>query len=471
MSEDLRYDDELKNQLEDLSLPGEDVAWEDMKRRLDEGDDEKPFLPRVFRGCGLYSILLLITGLLLFFIINPFHWFHHIENKTASTSRYTDSAIQKTTETDSIQFNQSTNKKSIAGISTDSLFNDTSSIKIIRSNNNVKRKKDNNDEKKHTPLFIAKNRQQVLKTSETFVVTDSKKPKAFLTINKINEDTLADKIEDTANHSPSGIQIKKNPEDSVRKTVPVKNITENNIVENKRSDSTNNKKNKKEKDAQKHPIYFSAGIGLQQLLPVAGQVSTPYSSSGRKSSLADYIPAGYLRMYKDRRWFIQAAFRYGAPQYTKQEIFNLKETFDSASQSFITASSKVKKTFYHQLPISFHYYILPNFSLGAGVTFNRFSSALVEQDVTQNNITTQADSLISHVLVKQKRVDSNFVNSYVQALTELQYQWKRLSVGASYSFGLQPYLKFTLPGGEKKQEKNTSLQIFIKYDLWRGKKK
>ena len=63
---------------------------------------------------------------------------------------------------------------------------------------------------------------------------------------------------------------------------------------------------------QKH-YYFGAGLALHQLIPVAGQKSNPYNSLGRKSSLRDYIPSVYVRLYNDKKWFIQSEFRYGAP--------------------------------------------------------------------------------------------------------------------------------------------------------------
>jgi hypothetical protein len=104
-----------------------------------------------------------------------------------------------------------------------------------------------------------------------------------------------------------------------------------------------------------------------------------------------------------------------------------------------------------------------------GIAFNKFSSAIVQQNVNISNTITQTDSLVSSVLVTQGKTDSNFVKSYVQALLEAQYKWRRLSAGVRYSFGLQPYLKFTLPGGLQRQERNSSLQLFIRYELWHSR--
>ncbi len=47
MNEHVPYEDELKKRLDDLPLPNENIAWEDMKRRLDKDDDDRPIIPPV----------------------------------------------------------------------------------------------------------------------------------------------------------------------------------------------------------------------------------------------------------------------------------------------------------------------------------------------------------------------------------------------------------------------------------------
>jgi hypothetical protein len=238
----------------------------------------------------------------------------------------------------------------------------------------------------------------------------------------------------------------------------------------KEGPDTENFSKVKRDSVEKKEVYFSAGAGLQQLLPVAGQKANPYNSSGRKNSLGDYVPSVFARMYKDQKWFIQSEFRYGAPQYTKDILFRSKK-LDTSSSFGRYENSRIKKTYYHQLPLSFNYFILPGLSVGTGVSFNKFKTALVEQEVYITNPFTTVDSLLSNATVTQKKPDSNFVSSFFQGLIDAQYAHKRFSIGLRYSFGLQPFLKFKLPGAEERREKSTSLQIFLRYELWRSKKK
>jgi hypothetical protein len=176
-------------------------------------------------------------------------------------------------------------------------------------------------------------------------------------------------------------------------------------------------------------------------------------------------------MEKQDRWFLQSEFRYGAPQHTKQFTYEQVITIDTFTQSTITNSSVVKKTFYHQLPLTFNYYFAKNWSVGAGIQWNKFYSAVAEQDVKRRRPGTQIDSVISKGIVKVSNDSSTaFVKSWWQGVFQTQYQWKRFSIGARYSFGLQPYIKFTLPNQPVQEEKNSSLQIFLRYELWRSKK-
>src|SRR4029078_6060612 len=74
----------------------------------------------------------------------------------------------------------------------------------------------------------------------------------------------------------------------------------------------------KKDSTKKKQLSYSAGLSMQQLLPVAGQKPVPYNSQGRKGTLADYIPSIYFRVNKDQKWFIQGEFKYGAPQYPRE---------------------------------------------------------------------------------------------------------------------------------------------------------
>src|SRR5687767_10058006 len=62
MSERLPYEQHLHQQWTEVPLPNEDMAWADMKRRLEEDDDEG-FIFWWRPGCGIIGLLLVLLGL------------------------------------------------------------------------------------------------------------------------------------------------------------------------------------------------------------------------------------------------------------------------------------------------------------------------------------------------------------------------------------------------------------------------
>ena len=500
MSEKLPYEEKLNELWNGLPLPDEDMAWRDMKRRLDEDDDDKIVVPPPKRGCGMGALLI---GLLLiggfWFLLRPEKWFMKKETETA---QQTGTASDKQ-EVSSKE--ESAPKKSNEPGTQRSKNIDTVSkpeIKIVKENSaNTSLQKENKQESetigeikiaepastknkpaskpiiskttRSAPVASVKNKnikqadqKEKISTedpinSKSVDVVDTFRSKPDPVISTINNDQLPKKgLPETKQDDTSTVQ----KQDSLAMK-PVDSTTVQKIDQPKTVTTPSSKKEK-----EPRPIFFSAGIGLHQQIPIADQEWTTFGALGRKGILSDYIPSINLRMEKEERWFLQTEFRYGAPQHTKQFTYSQKISIDTISQVVTTNSSSLKKTFYHQVPLTFNYYVLPEWSIGAGVQWNKFYSAVAEQDVKKRSPGTTIDSVISKNIVKVSNDSSTaLVKSWWQGVIQTQYQWKRFSIGARYSFGLQPYIKFTLPNQPLQEEKNNSLQFFLRYELWRSK--
>jgi hypothetical protein len=465
MSERLPYEEKLAQQWKDLPLPDENMAWADMKRRLDDDDDDG-LIPIWLRGCALWGIGILLLIAIGWWIFQPQKWF---EKKQ--------SASQK--EQPGVQINQKDSLHTRQTIPADKSINKSDSLNSNEPNSNQTLK---------TEVVPGTNR-----SGRIFVVNSGKtKPaKSKTTSTKIYEsdnvqNEEAVKVNPNAEHKVETIPAKqssKQPDSLqiVQKSGAIISSDKPDTTLKSKSDSSQQKQirekpkpNDSKKDSsQKNKFSYAAGLGLFQQLPLGGQKLTPYNAEGRKGSIADYIPSVYFRMIRDKKWFVQAEFRYGAPHYNKEFLYDKQvDTFSS-----IITSTSLKKTFYHQLPVTFNYFITPRWSVGAGVTWNKFVSAVSTQDVIHHNFQTGTDSVIVQGKIISTKDDSlryvynsNFVKSYFQGVFETQYQWNRFSVGIKYSFGLQPYIKFRLPGGTEQEEKNQSINIFLRYDLWRSKK-
>lgn len=453
MSELLPYEDQLLQNWTDIPLPDEDAAWEDMRKRLEDEGDDRPFIFWWKPGCAWWGLLvaILIIG---WWIAGKQKEYDPVTGKVTSeksdkkVNREQQSILQK----DHPAINSIPRRKSDPGI-------------VLR--------------RKTTGTFITPGYNSPFSTGkepDVTAVTDAKEEKVAGTKPR----TMPGKVPGTISGTLPGTASETIPEsvppasestislstpDSILpqlKTIKKDSTIPLPVLKPKQADSSN-----------RSQFFLSTGIGLTQQVPVAGQKMTPYSATGRKGSLADYIPSVYLRVHKNEKWFLQAEFRYGASQYSKELLYQQVSIKDTGRNSMYTTntSAKLKKTFYHQLPVTFQYQLKPDWWVGGGLVWNKFYAAVSDMESIRQNTNTQAETVVFKGLVSTKKDSSgNFASSYFQATLESQYKWKRFTIGARYSFGLQPYLRFSLPGLGEKSERNSSLQTFIRFEVWRARK-
>ena len=216
---------------------------------------------------------------------------------------------------------------------------------------------------------------------------------------------------------------------------------------------------------------LSAGMGLQQQIPFNGQRAVPYNHYGRKGSLYDYIPSLYFRVQREKKLFVQGEFRYGAPQTIKDLSYSRQTKPDSSSTIVTSTTLRVKKTFYHQLPLSVNYYVLPSWSVGAGGIYSRFYKAVTEQEIRNTNVQSGTETVTKKIIQVPHFTDSFFYKSQVQIFLQTEYQWRRFTLGLRYKIDLQPFIKYTTPDGLVDEEKNQSIEAILRYRLWQSTKK
>lgn len=210
----------------------------------------------------------------------------------------------------------------------------------------------------------------------------------------------------------------------------------------------------------------SAGIGLQQRIPFNGQSSVPYDYYGRKSSLSDYIPSVYLKWERKDKWFLMGEFRYGAPQSVQEFSYSRRTKYDTATNALTTTTLRLKKTYYHQLPLSFNYYLTPNWSVGAGGIYSRFYGAIGEQEVKSKSLLTQQETVTRQLNRIHNFTDSFLYKTQVHFLVQTDVHWKRFNLGVRYARDLQPYIRYTRPDGIVNSRKNQSLQVILRYKIF-----
>jgi hypothetical protein len=452
MSERLPYEQHLHQQWTEVPLPDENMAWADMKRRLEEDDDDG-IIVWWRRGCGLWALLLLLLLGLGWWIFRPEKWFM---SKSESAKQENVVTVEKDSSDVEGRANVGVEREREAKKTPDHTQNVKEFDTAVVSTEVVKQQK----------AKIERSRQEKSVTTRKPRSTGRKAE-----IEKVDKEPAEKNISDTSNF----VSVNND-------TVTETKHADTPATETKKIDSTEKPVAKKTApkidSSKKSSFYFSTGLALQQQVPFAGQKASPYNALGRKGSLLDYIPSVYVRLNKRdknniEKWFIQAEFKYGAPQYAKEVLYQQKAVSDTGTNPrFVTnTSSRLKKTFYHQLPLTFNYYVKPNWSVGGGMVWNRFYGAVSDHEIIKHDNFSNDDSIVFKGIVGSKTDTTNsLAKSYFQAVFETQYKWKRFSIGTRFAFGLQPYIRFTLPGQPEKKEKNHNLQLFLRYELWRQKK-
>lgn len=446
MSEEQRYNDE---QWADLPLPDGETAWQKMELLLDKEEKRRRVLPFWFwryAGPGLLAVGMAVGGWL---------WFggNEKENETIQTAT-THHQKQPVEELDT----KNTDTKSI--IKPDG-----------RATDKVVSKKTDDPEKNSLPQqpFPAKKQKNASGKMQVKKRESTKDRSASPPLGNTPAD-LQDELLSEKNKAGEKVLvlIRPNEIDSIKKTIAPKkdSIATKDTTTTKVAEPIANNEQKKEAQNKGSAFMLSAGVGLQQAIALDGQQSSAYNYNGKRNSFSDRIPSLYLRLQKGA-WFAQAEFQYAVPQPVQQFSFSQKTRYDAASLNLNTEQLSIQKLYYHQLPFSINYQIMPNWSIGTGVMYNILAGAVSEQEIRSKNVQSGAETISRNITPVKGYKDSFLYKTTAGVLLQTDYHWKRFSLGLRYTQNLEPFIKYTKPDGEVLNEKNKVLQAVLRFRLWR----
>ncbi len=216
-----------------------------------------------------------------------------------------------------------------------------------------------------------------------------------------------------------------------------------------------------------------AGIGLNQFFPIGGQTASNYNSSGISGTLSDYIPIPMVRYYFSKKLFVQLEAQFNTPQYTKSNLTVANTIPDTGTVTVRTVTSVVslKKLFYFNLPLSVHYNFSDHFAFGAGLQFSRLTNAVGFFD---NNVLTPGGPDSASTETKSFKGDSIYQRiktDEFRFLVDFGYTWEHFIVGLRYNQALTKFVDIQIKPGQITQGRNSSLQLYLRYILWDGRKK
>ncbi len=472
MNKKLPYEEAFNRQMNDLPSPHEDESWQKMKMLLDKNDKRvsRAFLKK-YKTLAIL-VFLLLTGIGLFIATK-----NTVKEKPVAASEKTYNLQQK-------KLTDDTQKK----------VHQPLAVKQNTAADTSKKRRNNIDHHKDQILSVASNSNKILPLKKQFNLgkeINSHAGKSVLRGNRSNQNNnpVSNQITKTkAGGSPIKTIVAPTSNNPISLPEPLFSFPENKEANDSFPNFHMNEKDQlsiypkdtisikddimnKEAIATKNtPSYrnkkyqLSAGIGVQQIVPVGGQKAVSYGYNGIKSTFSDYIPSMYLRLERNKQWFLQGEFNYAAPQLVKEFSYN-RHTKADTSGTITTATLRLKKTFYHEIPISFSYYIHHNWSAGIGGVYSLFRGAIAEKEIMKNNMQTQTQSVVKQIVPIAGYTDSFLYKSHMYLLLQTDYNWRRLSLGLRYTQDVQPYIRYTLPDGRIDDQKNSSLKFILRFRL------
>jgi hypothetical protein len=461
--------------MNDLPSPHEDESWQKMKMLLDSNDKPLPLAFLKTYKALVILVLVLLTGIWLMMRTG-----NTVKEKPVAASEKTAIPQQK-----SLQDN------------TSKTAHKNSTLKRNSAADNISKQGNNKRSHSHQIPSIASNSKRVLKQKTLLSTGEEVHPRQVESVlkdnrNKQNNISFSNRTIKTK-AGTGGIKNSITATQNNRTTLsqPLspssKNSEVNDSLSNIRTDEQNgltvhqpDTATLKEHIEIKEPAavqktsrrrnkkyFISAGVAVQQQVPVAGQKAVSYGYNGIKSTFSDYIPSMDVRFERELQWFLQGEFNYAAPQLIKEFSYKRQTQADSAG-TITTATSRLKKTFFDEIPLSFNYYIHNNWSAGMGGVYSLFRGAVSEKEIMTNNMLTQ--TVVKQIVPIAGYTDSFLYKSHVYLLLQTDFSWRRLSAGLRYTKDIQPYIKYTLPDGTITDEKNWSLKFFLRFRLIKSSK-
>ena len=477
MADDRIHRDQWDQKLNDLPLPDSEASWQNMKQKLDDEDKKRRIIPPFILNCAAWSLLavgLLAGGWFLYDLLSGSDRISQqspddITVNTTSISPVTDSSGTSNSITITVPANDKQigddDGNSKTGIDQD---NDVLSIDETIALNNTADKKEQR---------IVRKTGNISPPRVSSVKTTGDKIQPVKADDNNNDVPGKKEAQVSVETGEPGIERKTTGKDSLKILEPGALQK----AEEEKQDTTTKKEaeeplpavadNDKTSQPKKPKYYVSAGVGMHQQIPVGQQKSVSYNYYGKPNTVSDYIPSVYLRLHREEKWFIETSFRYGAPQAVPQFSYSRITTLDTVNTKIDRTSVFLRKTYYHQVPLSFNYYLLPNWSVGGGGVYSIFHGAVAEKEVSSYDYINQSETVNKSIFSIKEFNDSFLYKTQAHLLLQTEYKWNMFSLGLRYTKGLESYIKYTMPDGTVVDEKNHSLEMMLRFRLWQSKKK
>jgi hypothetical protein len=235
------------------------------------------------------------------------------------------------------------------------------------------------------------------------------------------------------------------------------------------------KKSKRATPGDSTRLLWAAGLQDSKSFPLGSQQSYDYNVNLKNDIWSDYIPSPYFQYHVSRKIALQAAIQLNNPQYTEsvtiyRQSGPVVNNVNRSGGFSLDTTVSVKKLYYFNIPLTVFYQPVRNVYLGAGLQFSDLSNGIAFQNsvIHQVGVSAAIDTVTSYTVIRLKDdrpAYNNLKKADWRALFEADYYWKRITLGLQYQEALSDYL-YTPVDGSPGKDRNSSLRLYLRYNIW-----
>ncbi|MGZ5133524.1 MAG: hypothetical protein ACXWCG_00175 [Flavitalea sp.] len=216
------------------------------------------------------------------------------------------------------------------------------------------------------------------------------------------------------------------------------------------------------------------GFSLPMTFPLGDQKPGPYNVNAKPNTVTDYIPVPHLQYHVNNKVYLQTEIQLMKPQFIQPVLMYQHRTEYPSTNSIHYNSIYARKLYYFNIPVGIHYSPFQHFYLGTGLQFSSLVSGVAMREETSFVIGSGIRTVVnqSYEKFKNDTISDMIDNSEFRLMLDANYYWKQFTVGLRYNQALSNYVSFRLNNVSPLfQDKNKSLQFYLRYNLWEDRKK
>lgn len=219
---------------------------------------------------------------------------------------------------------------------------------------------------------------------------------------------------------------------------------------------------------------LAVGFSLPMGFPLGDQKPGAYNINAKPNTISDFLPVPHLQYHINNKVYLQTELQLMNPQFIQPVLLYQHKTEYPSTNSVHYNSIYAKKLYYFNIPVGIHYSPFRYFYLGTGLQFSSLVSGVAMQEETSFVIGSGRNTLLSQRYTKFKNdsISNRIDNSEFRLMLDANYYWKQFTVGLRYNQALSNYVSFRLNNVTPLfQDKNKSLQFYLRYNLWEDHKR